>query len=95
MSKSRKGKKAEILRPCGKYVKLNWQKDVPRLFRVKKCMKKIRRSNSEASKTPFTSNTRNKCSPHLKVRLNFSNANKAASVRKRQKTALRQAYRKK
>jgi hypothetical protein len=46
-----------------------------------------RKSNSEAS------NTRSKCSPHLKVRLNFSNPNKAASVRERQKTALGQAYR--
>lgn len=57
-------------------------------------MKKKRQSNSEASNTPVTSNTRSKYSPHLKVRLNFSNANKAASVRKRRKTALRQAYRK-
>jgi hypothetical protein len=52
-----------------------------------------RKSNSEASNTPVTSNTRSKCSPHLKVRLNFSNPNKAASVRERQKTALGQAYR--
>ena len=65
------------------------------LQRVKKHIKtKKERKNAAINNTADTDKTRSKASKKFTLRLEFEQPKKARSVRKRQKTALRQAYRK-
>lgn len=67
------------------------------LNRVKRFLKKKKEIQSTELDSPITNNTRSKASKSsttFSVRLDFGSHKKGASIRKRHKTALRQAYRK-